>query len=80
MNFISFNVEAAESCGLLYMSNQKAWHPVHTSKATGGPSRASSVMSVIALVQLGQFMGSWRRSLCTVHRKAAGKLYTVVVN
>src|SRR5438128_1160416 len=61
MNFISCSVEPAESCGLLYISNQNAWHAVHTSNSTGEPSRPSSDMSVISLAQPGHFIRLYLR-------------------
>src|SRR5437762_13261132 len=56
INFISFSVAAAASFRLSYLSNQNAWHALHTSSVTGAVRCASSVIAVISAAQFGQFM------------------------
>jgi hypothetical protein len=56
MNFISLRVEPGDSFRLSYLSNQKAWQPVHASMETAVPTCASRVIPTIWLEQFGQLM------------------------
>src|SRR5437763_4146664 len=59
MNFRSFSVDDAASFRLSYLSNQKAWHVLHTSIVTGGARCASSIIAFISAAQFGQFMPAY---------------------
>src|ERR1041385_9521446 len=56
MSLMSFSVEAGASFRLSYLSNQNAWHAVHTSILMGALRCASSVMEVMSVAQFGHFM------------------------